>query len=294
MRITENIRLQTALSGMDSSSSRLNDLTRMSSTGVKVDAPSDDPAAYSRIVQDDGQITRLTARQSTLDLASGNLNLADTSLSSASDLVLQAHSIALQMANGSENASDRASAALQITGIRQQLIAIANTQGPGGDYLFGGTKTDTPPFDPTTGAFSGNAGVINVEVADGVTAASNASGSQAFTAAGGSDVFADLANLSTALSSNNMAGISTGVSQLDADRSQVVGARVNVGIMTNRLTSASDVIGNTLTQVKTARSADADIDAPTVLSELTATQTAYEQALAVTKQILSLTSFANA
>jgi flagellar hook-associated protein 3 FlgL len=293
MRITEQIRIQTALSGEETASSRLNDLTRMSSTGVKVDAPSQDPAAYARIVNDDSQITRFTARQSTLDQASGNLNLADTSLSSASDLVLQAHSLALQMANGSENAADRASAAQQITGIRQQLIAIANTQGPGGTYIFGGTKTDTPPFDATTGAFSGNDNIINVEVADGVTAASNASGAKAFTAAGGADVIGDLATLATALSANDVTGITSSVGQLDADRSQVVGARVNVGIMTNRLTSASEVIGNTLTQVKTARSADADIDAPTVLSELTATQTAYEQALAVTKQILSLNSFAS-
>jgi flagellar hook-associated protein 3 FlgL len=293
MRITESIRLQTALSGVETSSSRLNDLTRMSSTGVAVDAPSDDPAAYARIVQDDAQISIITARQTTLNQAADNLNLADTSLASASDLVLQAHSLALQMANGDETASDRASAAQQITGIRQQLLGLANTQGADGSYIFGGTATGTPPFDSTTGAFTGNAGVINVEVADGITAAANPSGAQAFTAAGGSDVLADLANFATALTANDPTGIETAVSQLDADHSQVVGARVNVGIMTNRLTSASDVITSSLTQLKTAQSADADIDAPTVLSELTATQTAYEQALAVTKQILSMTSYAS-
>jgi flagellar hook-associated protein 3 FlgL len=290
MRITESIRLNTALSGEQTASSRLNDLTRMSSTGVKVDAPSQDPAAYSRIVRADGQITLMTARQDTIDRAAGDLNLADTTLSSAGDLVQQAHSLALQMANGSMSASDRASAATQVQGIRSQLIAVANTKGTNG-YIFGGTKTGTPPFDPTTGAFSGNNQVMNVEVADGVTAASNASGANAFTAAGGNDVLADLDNFATALSSNNLAGITSAISQLDADHSQVVGARVAVGITTDRLTSASDVIGNALVQVKTARSADADIDAPTVLSDLTATQTAYEQALSVTKQILSLSSF---
>lgn len=292
MRITEQIRISTALSGVETSSSRLNDLTRMSSSGVKVDAPSQDPAAYARIVNADGQITLMTARQSSISSASSDLSLADTTLSSASDLLTQAHSLALEMANGSTSASDRANAATQIQGIRSQLVAIANTKGSNG-YIFGGTQTGTPPFDATTGAFSGNGQTKSVEVADGVTATANASGANAFTAAGGSDVLADLDSFATALSSNDLTGINTAISQMDADHSQIVGAQVQVGISEDRLTSAGDVITNALTAVKTARSADADIDAPTVLSDLTATQTAYEQALSVTKQILSMASFAS-
>jgi flagellar hook-associated protein 3 FlgL len=291
MRITESIRISTALSGEETASSRLNDLTRMSSSGVKVDAPSQDPAAYARIVNADGQITLMTARQTTIDSASSDLGLADTTLSSASDLVQQAHSLALEMANGSMSAADRANAATQIQGIRSQLIAVANTKGANG-YIFGGTQTGTPPFDATTGAFTGNGQTKSIEVADGVTATANASGADAFTAAGGSDVLADLDNFATALSSNNLTGINSAISQLDADHSQIVGAQVQVGISENRLSSASDVITNALAAVKTTRSADADIDAPQVLSDLTATQTAYEQALSVTKQILSMTSFA--
>ena len=291
MRVTDAMRLHSALGGEATASSRLNDLTRMASSGLKVDAPSQDPAAYSRIVRADGQITLLSARQTTLDQAADGLNIADSALSSAADLVQQAHSIALEMANGTMSASDRATAAQQITGIRDQLLAIANTKGTNG-YIFAGTATSTQPFDPTTGAFSGNDNVISVEVADGVTAASNASGARAFTVAGGSDVFADLATFATDLSTNNVAGISNAVSQLNADHSQVVGARVNVGVLTNRLTTASDVISSSLVQIKQARSTDSDIDAPTVLSNLTATQTAYEQSLAVTKQILSMTTLA--
>lgn len=293
MRVTDAMRVRSALSGEGTASSRLNDLTRMASSGVKVAAPSDDPNAYARIAKADGQITLMGARQSNLDQASSNLSVADTSLSSAADLILRAHTIALQMSNGSLNASDRAEAASEVDGIRQQLLTIANTKGPNG-YIFGGTATGSPPFDVTTGAFTGNDNVISVEVADGVTAAANPSGAKAFTATGGRDIFADLSAFSTALSANDLTGINSAMSQLDADRSQVVGAQVNVGVMTDRLTSASSVISNALLQVKQGRAADSDIDAPTVLSNLTATQTAYEQALAVTKQILSMSTFSNA
>lgn len=291
MRITDGMRLHSAMSGEATAASRLNDLSRMASSGIKVDAPSQDPSAYARIVKADGQITLMTARQSNLQQANADLSLADTTLSSATDLLTRAHTLALQMANGDVSAADRSNAALEVNGIRDQLLGIANTQGIGGNYIFGGSKTTTQPFT-AAGAFQGNDDVKNVEVADGVTAAANASGAKAFTTiAGGNDVFADLANFATALTTNNVAGITTAIGTTQAGHDQVVTQRVNVGIQSSRLSSASDVIDSALTTVKTARGADSDIDAPAVLSQLTQTQNAYQQALAVTKQILSMSTF---
>ncbi|HEX7667418.1 MAG TPA: flagellar hook-associated protein FlgL [Polyangiaceae bacterium] len=292
MRITDHMRLTSALSGEATSSSRLNDLTRMASSGLKVDAPSQDPTAFARIVKADGQITLMTARQSNLNQSNADLSLADTQLSSATDLMTRAHTIALQMANGDISASDRANAAQEIDGIRSTLLGLANAQGTGGNYIFGGSQTTTQPFT-SAGAFVGNDDVKNVEVADGVTAAANASGAKAFTSAGGNDIFTDLANFSAALTTNNLTGISNAIGTTQAGHDQIVTARVAVGIQSDRLTSASSVIDSALTTVKTARSQDAEIDTPTVLSSLTQTQTAYQQALAVTKQILSMSTFGN-
>ena len=76
-------------------------------------------------------------------------------------------SLAVQGANESLSPSDRNAIALQVKGLRDQLISLANTKGDTG-YLFAGTKTDTQPFDPTTGAFLGNDGATKVAITDGV------------------------------------------------------------------------------------------------------------------------------
>ncbi|MBV9949304.1 MAG: hypothetical protein JOZ69_20815, partial [Myxococcales bacterium] len=172
----------------------------------------------------------------------------------------------------------------------QQLVALANTRGSSG-YLFGGTKNASPPFD-AAGNFSGNTGVTHVEVADGVLAVANANGAAAFNAPGGRNVFADLQALSTALSSNDPTAINASISDLDASHNQVVAAEVDTGMLADRLHSATDVMQGALTQMQGTRANVADADMASTLSNLQATQTSFQAALQVNKQILQLATSA--
>jgi flagellar hook-associated protein 3 FlgL len=286
MRITNGMLLNDTLAGEARASLQTYQLTQEASSGQKINNPSDDPAGYATVVSTDAQISVLTARQAAMSKSGGDLSLADGVLSSASDLLVQAKSLATTGADGSHDANWRANAATQVNGIIQQMIALGNTQGANG-YIFGGTKTQTPPFD-AAGNFSGNGTATQMEVADGVLAQTNASGAQAFTAAGGRDVIGDLKALSTALSGNNVAGIQASMGVLDTDNSQVIDARVNAGVAAERLQSSSDVIANALTAEQAARANVADADVPTVYSELSAVQTSYESALSVNRQLLTM------
>jgi flagellar hook-associated protein 3 FlgL len=293
MRITESMTLNTVLAGESRASQRLAQLEGMASSGLRVTQPSDDPAAFASIVQRDAAISSMQGRSSTATTAAGDLDLAGNALDQATTLLQQARAIAVAQANGTQDAGARADAAAQVDSLRQQLLALANTRGSSG-YLFGGTATSAPPFD-ATGTFTGNTGVTHVEIADGVLAVSNASGAQAFTAAGaagGRDVFADLQTLSTALTSNDPTTIEASIANLDASHGQLVAAEVDAGQHSERLTSASDAMTTALTQMQTSRATVADADIATTVSNLQATQTAYQAALQVNKQILSLASSA--
>jgi flagellar hook-associated protein 3 FlgL len=289
MRITEQMTLNTVLQSESGAAERMARLSGQAASGLRVQTPSDDPAAYASLVQQDAQIGVVTARQSATGIAANNLSLAETTLDQASTLVQQAQSIATEAANGTQSASTRASSAAQIDGLRQQLIGLANTRGSTG-YLFGGTKTQTAPFDANAN-FVGNDDSTQVEIADGVLATSSASGAQAFTASGGRDVFADLQALSTALSSNDTAGIQTAITNLGSSYNQVLSARVDAGERAGRLQSAGDAMSNALTQMQVSRAGVADVDAPTTFSNLQAAQLAFQQAIAVNQQVLS-TAFA--
>ena len=286
MRITQAMSLNNVLEAESRAAERMGRLTDMASSGRRVAQPSDDPAAYASIVQRDAVIGGVDARASTAALAATNLDFGENTLDQATTLLEKARALTVEQANGTLTAADRANAAIEMDGLRQQLLGLANTRGPSG-FLFGGTKSDSPPFDPS-GAFVGNDGATHVEVAEGVLARSNASGAQAFTAAGGRDIFADLKALSTAFSANDLPAIQASLVNLDAAHKQLLGARIDTGERAGRLQSASDAMKSALTLMQAARASESDADAPSTFSNLQASQAAYQQAVLVNKQILSL------
>ncbi len=291
MRITQQMMLTSALESEATATTRMSQLSQQASSGLRVSQASDDPAAWASIQQLHAQMGVVKGRSDAATRAAGDLDLAESTLDAAQNLMVQAQTLAVQGANGTQNAASRADMARQVDSLVQQLAALANTRGSTG-YLFGGTATGTPPVD-ASGTFQGNSGVTHVEIADGVLAVSNADGAAAFSSAGGRDPFADLKSLSTALSTNDVAGIQASMANLQASGAQILAARVDTGLSASRLNSAATVMSNTLTQLQLQSGNLGDADAAATLSNLTAAQTAYEAALQVNKQILS-TSLAGA
>ena len=290
MRVTDQMRFTAAIANQERVSENLLVATKKATTGQVVDKPSDDPVAFAAIGSRDAAISRMQMHIDAAEQARGDAELAESTLAQLTTLLGRAREIGLDMANGDKTAADRSGAAKEVTEIRNALQGLANTKGARG-YLFSGTKTNTPPFD-AAGAFAGNDGVLPVEIADGVTVAGNSSGARAFTAAGGRDLLADLGSLATALSANDVAGVQSMLDPLDKGQRQIVDARADAGMTVERLTSAADIAGATMQTLREARSHRADANLATVFSELTQAKSAYDQSLAVTKQILSLTSLA--
>jgi flagellar hook-associated protein 3 FlgL len=292
MRVTDQMRFTAAIANQQRVSENLLVATKKASTGQTVDKPSDDPVAFAAIGSRDAAIQRMQMHLDAAQQARGDAELAESTLAQVTTLLGRAREIGLDMANGEKTAADRAGAAKEVTQIRSALQGLANTKGARG-YLFGGTKTDTPPFD-AAGAFAGNDNVLPVEIADGVTVAGNSSGARAFTASGGRDLLADLGSLATALSTNDPAGVQNLLDPLDQGQRQIVDARADAGMTVERLASASDIAGANVLTLKEARSHRADADLATVFAELNQAKSAYDQSLTVTKQILSLTVWCGA
>lgn len=286
MRVTDSMRTSSYTAAQSAASSKLFKATRTAATGEKIADPSDGPAAFGRIASNDATLAKLSARGAGIDRATGEATLAEGALASAGDIMTRARELAIQMADGSMSATERAQAANEVTQLRQSLVAVANTKGPGG-YIFGGSKTDTPPFS-TTGVFSGNDDALRVETSDGVLTRRNASGATAFTVTGGRDVFQDLTNLEQALSTNNAAGISASVSDMEDSRAQIVGERASAGILMDRLSMSRGVVDESKLLVSQDRASDAEIDQVEAYTQLADAHEAYERSLEVTRKVLSL------
>lgn len=288
MRITENMRVASAIAAQQRASARVQKATEVASSGKRVRAPGDDPTAWSTARVHESQQAAAKARSTTLSRAGSDLEIAEGALASAVDLMARAREIATQMSNGSMDATTRKNAAVEVDALREQLLGLANTQG-GAGYLFGGTKTDVPPFTSAY-AFVGNTGTRAVEIAAGTTLTVTVSGARAFTTAGGRDPFADLTALSTALKTNTVPGITAAIDAMEAGRRQISDVRGDAGLTLDRAKSAGEVLSGVALRLQKAQSAEEEADAAPAFTELKDASDAYDRNLTVTKQILSLSS----
>jgi flagellar hook-associated protein 3 FlgL len=290
VRITDNMRLASLTLDRNRSSERLMKASRVASSGLAVEAPSDGPSAYAAGAAADGATARLASRRDVMARAGGDLDLAETTLATATDAFVQAREIAVSMASGDKTPGERLAAAGIVDSLRSTVLGLANARGASG-YLFGGTATATAPVS-ASGAFVGNDSVIGVEIADSVVVASNVSGASAFTVKGGNDVLQALADLSTALSTSNVAGIQTSIDSVTAAHAQVVSARSQAGLQADRFHSADAVTSAALLSIAKTKSSAVEADPTSSYSELARARTAFEQSIAVTSQLLSLPSLA--
>lgn len=285
MRVTETMRVSSIERSLATTSASLYGAEARAASGARVSKPSDDPSAYARIVGHDGALAKFEARTKSLSRAASDAEMAEGTLASAGDILARAKEIAVQMADGAYNASDRAAAAKEVTEMRQTLVGLANTKGTHG-YLFGGTASASAPFGGT-GAFVGNDEAQWIEVSDGVTLRSNPSGAAAFTAAGGQDVFGDLGALATALANDDVSGIGAAVDALGLGHDQVVRARSVAGATLVRFSSASDVTAQAQLLVTRARAADHDADAIEAYSSLASAQGAFSRSIEVSRRLFT-------
>ena len=116
------------------------------STGLAITEASDAPIDAVRLSAL-GEVTAKVERYtSNLTVAQRRLSLGDDTLSSADNLYTRLREVQLSAASDTISSSDRASIRLEIDGINEQVLALANTSDTAGQALFGGYATDLEPF----------------------------------------------------------------------------------------------------------------------------------------------------
>jgi flagellar hook-associated protein 3 FlgL len=131
-------------------------------TGKRINRPSDDPIGQPLVL--DYEKTLAATDQYLRNIGRGEtyITASESALQTVQDQLQRAHELAVQMANDTNSALDRAAAAFEVREIFGQLIAVANTSLEG-RYLFAGDQTQTLPF-VDHGRYTGTALVLPVTV----------------------------------------------------------------------------------------------------------------------------------
>jgi flagellar hook-associated protein 3 FlgL len=285
LRVPDITLTQTALSSMARNSVRLAQLNAQVSAGKRILTPADDAVAYARAKGLRGVLTATAQYQDNIGRAQERLSVAESTLSSMEDLLAQAKELAIQQANPTYDASQRATMAQQAQQLIDGLVNLGNTEVEG-QHIFAGYATGTAPFD-ATGAYLGDSGVRNVEVGDGVLVSENLTGDQFLKGGGtGVDAFAVLTQLRDGLAANDVTAISGTIDSLDTAVEQVTRARMTTGFRLNSLETHKNNLDETTYQTQQLLSGAEDLDYTQAVTELVQRQNTLDVARNTLAKIL--------
>jgi flagellar hook-associated protein 3 FlgL len=249
-------------------------------SGQSVNLPSDNPAAAAQLAQNADQTSQADQFQRSIGSVQGEIQNADSALSSVTAALQQAITLGVEGANGTVNSTDRAAIATQIQGIQSQLLSLANLSYQG-NYVFGGTANQTTPYvldssSPSGVTYQGNAGVNSVTLGSQFSLQTNLPGSQLFSAPS-ADVFQSIQDLITSLQSGT--GINTAVTEVGAANNYVSSQSVFYGNALNQLTAQQTYLGTETTQLAQQQNTEGGADLTAVISNLTTAQTSLQATL---------------
>jgi flagellar hook-associated protein 3 FlgL len=188
MRVDPNY-ISNLAAALNQSTGQENTLTSELSSGLRVASLSDGPVAVAQSTLLGSSIAKDDTFVQTASSQSSRMQVTDSTLGEVVTQITSALSTAVSGNNGTLNASNLASIAQTLSGIRDQVLSLANTSYQG-QYLFGGSQGSTPPFTldtsttPATAIYNGDANVQNVETPSGQKIQVNLPGSAVFGAAG--------------------------------------------------------------------------------------------------------------
>jgi flagellar hook-associated protein 3 FlgL len=283
MRVTDKVVYHQSIYDVSKIRSSLFTLQRQGATGKQFHSIEEDPTSAERIrmLQEAKEAT--LHYKDNITRSKTQLSAADSALDEATTIIIRAKELAVAAASDTVSAEQRTIIAQEVESLHESLVVAANTKAAG-EYIFGGFLTDREPFQ-SDGAYVGDNGSKQVDVGPSFRLEVNVSGANAFTAAGGMDLFAELENLRAALAANNVAGIRTGIDNMDQGLTQISRARTDTGLKLNRLDVAGAVRDRLEDSITAETSQYIDIDSVEVFLELDATTSALQSAISVSQKV---------
>ncbi|MEJ5914256.1 flagellin N-terminal helical domain-containing protein [Pseudokineococcus sp. 1T1Z-3] len=269
---------------------RLARATAEVSSGKRIQRPSDDVVGTDKALE----LRRALAAEERFAAASNDakswLGTTDTALQRSVALLHTARGLAVQAGADSQSPEGRAAIATQIRGIREDMLATANTTYLGRP-VFGGTTAASVAFaEDAGGVVTPSAGMGNVverTLAPGVDVRVDTAGTAAF-GAGDDSVFAVLSRLETAV----LAGAAESSAQL-GDMTAALGRMTttlaDVGTRYARTESLQSIgTQRTLSLTSSQREVE-DVDLAEALMNLATHEKAYQAALGAAAKVVTPT-----
>jgi flagellar hook-associated protein 3 FlgL len=246
------------------------------SSTKRLQAPSDDPVAAARIAQIGITQSNEAAWKGNLDNASALAARADTTLGAVENALGRANELMISAANGTLSAENRATVALELRSIADELSTLESTKDSRGNDLFpAATATRIPVGNGLTLTAVGTKADIF----------------QVSTGAGPQDMASIIGAAADALDANDPAAIGQSLDDIAAAVSHAATEHGKQGARGNRIDQLTEGLADSGLQLKEERSGLEDTDVTAVVAKLQSQQLTLQAAQAVFARVNQTTLF---
>ncbi len=273
MRISSSQIYQQAVNAMLSKQADLAKTQLQIATGKRILAPSDDPAAATRILDLNQAIETNEQYQRNADFAETRLAFEESLLTEVGDVLQRIRELSVQANNDTYSAQDRQAMAQEVRLNIDALVQLANSKDAGGEYLFAGFSTNTKPFaDDGSGGFTyaGDQGQRNVQIGAERQVAVGDSGFDVFMkiddgVGGTNTMFSVLYDFAVDLEANTPSA--TTLSRLDSALDEVLVTRTSIGARMNSIDGQRNTNASFSLVLEANRSSLEDLDYAQAVSQ---------------------------
>jgi flagellar hook-associated protein 3 FlgL len=289
MRIPDLNNSDTLLANLQRLSSRQSGLQNQVATGQRITRPSDDPGATGRVLEMQAEKQRLQQYARNADRSLEINQTTYSAITELKDISNRAGEMAV-LGLGALDPVANQSYATELNQLIEHGLQMVNSSFSG-EHLFGGVKTDAPPFTATRDA---NGQITGVTYAGATSAAEfhvgdGASISPYNSPASNAELGTFLNNhvaMRDALQSGSSAAVEAAQPGILASEDDILDAVTTLAATQTRL--EGDQVQNEarFSELERLTSKETDADMSETIVRLTQTQTAYQAALQVGAQVM--------
>ncbi len=292
MRVANKSIYDGTIRNLSMTSSGMVEANETVSTAKRINNLSDDPVGLVAVLGLRSSLSNLNQMERNISMGNSWLKASESALTQVNNILTSTKELTVAMSSANTNASQRANSMDLVDGYLKEIISLSNST-TGGRYIFGGTNTDTIPFELDTAGtqvtYAGNDTAFSINIGKDSVVPVGRDGKDVFGEDwDDSNIFKTLVDLKTSLGSNDIAGIQNAMTKLDSHVKSVSATISDIGGKTIRLNVKQEVVTD-LKLTDTERMSELeDADLAAAVINLKSKELAYNAALSSSAKMMEL------
>ena len=276
MKISTGQVFERAVTQMTTQQAKLAQMQTQLASGKQIVQPSDDPDKAAIIQRLNTAYERQEVYETSLDSVNNRLVAEESALMGTDNILQRLRELAVRASSDTLTAGDRKIIAIEVSTLKDAVVALSNTQDITGNYVFSGSMTKTIPFAINNVGNEVFASVVRQEAGSDAQRVS---------------FFSVIDDFISALNNNETAGVQRSLAEVSELSENLSGSLADVGSRMLVVDSQREMLSDAKLRYKTLLSGVEDLDYAKAVTALSAEMLSLEAAQSSFAKISQLSLF---